>query len=323
MGLGELRGRDEGHRLVVVEEACPDGFHLAPTGGTADGMEEIGTDSIADKVEEFLNSLHVSLFTAAEWAQIGRLPEPEKVLHDLAASRQEGWFALQYLPDLREEPRIAHGAAADHEPGQRGIREDAGSRLGAGDIAVADHGAVQEPGGLLDGFPVALAAVALPDGSAMNGDPVEPILIEEGQKVLERGGIGIAQAALDAEGQGDERTQRFQDILYPGKVFEESASDVFAADHPCGAAEIEIDPGDGQALQILRNPGKTGDILPGDLGHQRPAGIVFANLPLNLRADSGTGIDPDIFGHVAIGPAIGLQQPPECKIGHVLHGRQE
>ncbi len=157
----------------------------------------------------------------------------------------------------------------------------------------------------------------------MNGDPVEPILIEELQKMLERGGIGIAQTALDAERYLDGWTQRAEYLLHFGRVFEESASDVFAADHLGGAAEIEIDPGDGEPLQLLRDFYQTGDILPGDLGHQRPAGIVLQDLPLDMRVDARVGIDPNILGEVAIGPGPALQEPPECQVGDILHRRQE
>lgn len=320
---GWLRGRDERHRLVVVQEAGPDGFHFAPSGGAAYRIEEIGSDSFANKIQEFLNSLHVRAFTAAERAQIGRLPETEKVLHDLTSAWQLRRVALQCLADLGENPGIAYGTAADHEAGQRGLLQNPGSGQRGGDIPVADDGAGQNPGGFLDGIPVASAAVALPDGSSVDAHPIGAILVKEVQKVLERGGIGITQAALDTEGQGDQRPQRLQNLLDPCKVFQESASDIFAADYLCGAAQVEVDAGDGQALQRLRDSGKAGDIFPGNLRHQRPAGIVGENLPLNLRVDSGIGIDPDILGHVAISAAIGLQETPECKIGHVLHGRQD
>ena len=86
------------------------------------------------KFYEFLHALDLREFGSLR-SNLG-FPEFAHVGQDFAARRQGGRFPSGALADLPEEPRIANGAAADHQTSRSGLGQDFKSLIRSVDVSV-------------------------------------------------------------------------------------------------------------------------------------------------------------------------------------------
>jgi len=105
-------------------------------------------------------------------------------------------------------------------------------------------------------------------------------------------------------------------------IAEETATGAFAVHDRDGAAEVEIDGGDGMLLQFARSANERGDVVADHLRDYRPAGRVLRDGAENVRIEPRIGQDPEVFGEVKIGVAVTGDQPHEAQVGNVLHRRE-
>ncbi len=157
--------------------------------------------------------------------------------------------------DLGEDPGIADGAAADHEAVGAGGGDECAGGGEIADVAVGEDGAGHEAGGAGDGVVVQERLVHLAHGASVDGEGVDGVAAEEVEQRGELVGGVEADAGLDGEAEVHGVADVAQDDVDFLGVAEQAAAGVLAADDGRGAAEVEVDAGDGALLQIAGGAG--------------------------------------------------------------------
>ena len=116
--------RFEGHRMPVIQELAAEPEEILPCGDTPDLVEEvrIGAHPQAHVVKVFLDALDVALL--GEFGRSHGVKERVDVAQHIAPDRHLHCLTALELPDLREDPRVADGTAANHQTARSRLSED-------------------------------------------------------------------------------------------------------------------------------------------------------------------------------------------------------
>lgn len=144
-----------------------------------------------------------------------------------------------------------------------------------GDIAVGEDGA----GHVLDGHAnevmADLGAVHVGDGAAMDGEEVDGVAGEEGEEAFPSGGVGEPDTSLDGEGdEVDGIAEGAEDGVDACGFAEESAAGALAVHDGRGAAEVEVDGGDRELLELAGGGGECDGVVADELSDGGSAGGV-------------------------------------------------
>lgn len=321
-GEGEVE-RFEWHGVGVVEVVVADveEFRFIPC--AADFVEEgaCGFDADAEEVHMFFGA-----GDEAGGARVVGAEDVEELLdiaEDVVSGGELDGEVLEVLADLGEQPGVTDGAAADHEAEGAGGLEDGVGFGGGADVAIGEDGAGEGLGGLADEFVAHWGAVHFVDGAAVDREEVEVMFSEDGDELVEDLGGVEPDAGFDGEsGCGDGIAQGAEDGVDLLGVAEEAATGAFAVDHGCGAAEVEVDGGDGVILEFAGGADEFGDVVTDELGDGWALGWVMGNGAEDAFIEVGVGIDAEVFSEVEVGATVGVDEFPEFPVGDVLHGGQ-
>lgn len=186
----------------MVEEIVADLEEFAGCLGAADLVFEGFGVSLGDVNEVFFHLLDVFFFDKS-WDVLGGLVvEFCDVIEDHTTGDDERGELFEVVGNLGKDPRIADGAAPDHETGGVGLGVEGEGGLEVDDVAVGDDGVGEGLDGLLDSVGVDGGLVSFVDGAGVDGEEVEGELgknVEEGVEFV----VGLeADAGFDGEGEG-------------------------------------------------------------------------------------------------------------------------
>ena len=172
------------------------------------------------------------------------------------------------------------------------------------DIAVGEDGTGDGGDGAGDVIVMDFGAVHFLDGAAVDGEEVEGMFREDGQEFVEDLRGIEAEAGFDGELDGDGVAQRAEDGVHARGFAEQAAAGAFAIDDGRGAAEIEVNGGDGVLLQFLRGADERGDVVADHLRDDGPAGGILGDGIEDPFFQVRGGVDAEIFGVINIRAAV-------------------
>ena len=201
--------------------------------------------------------------------------------HPFADPERGKFFAgVEEMPDFPEDPGMAEGGAADHDPVHPVALESLAGPGGRVDVAVADDGDVHPGIGLdrPDEGPVRLALVHLAAGPAVDGEGGDAGVLQAlGQLDDDLGTLVPAETGLD----GHRLPDGFDDGPGDGDhlvgILHHAAAGAPAGDFRDRAAEVDVDEVGAVATRDFR----------GTVGH--PGGIDhrLGDAAVDLDADGG------------------------------------
>jgi len=166
--------------------------------------------------------------------------------------------------------------------------------------------------------------VTLFDGASVNGEEIDGVLFENRKEAVEF--IGSMKADPGFHGEGKiaagvaKNSEEVIDVVW---VTEESAAGCLAVNDGSGAAQIEIDPGDGVAFEIVNGADEFVGILADHLGDEGASGGIPGDGAEDVGIEDGVNVNAEVFGDVNVGPAEGGDDPKKGEIRHVLHRREK
>src|SRR5882724_9774778 len=323
VGFLEVEGEGfERHGEIVAEVGFAKAEEFRLGGDAADVVEELagGFDAEADVVQIFFHFLNVRGFLYLRRAH--GFIEGADVVEDIETGGDEEGFAALMLADLVEEPGIADDAAPDHEAPRAGELEDFAGLARGIDVAVGEDGTGNGPDGAGDVIVMDFAAIHFADGAAVDGEKVERMAREDGEEFVEDGGRIEAEAGLDGELDGDGVAESAEDGVHAAGFAEQAAAGAFAIDDGRGAAEVQVNGGDGILLQLGGGADEGGDVVADHLRDDGSAGGVFGDGFENPLFEMRHGVDAEIFGVIDVRAAVGRHEFPEREVGNILHWRE-
>ena len=192
----------------MIHEGFADTEEIALRRDSADIVQEFafGIDADADEVGVFLHLLHLGGFAEVlRWFR--GFEKVTQVIENVAAARDEGWFAAEVVANLSEEPGIANRATADHQTARSGNLQHFLGFRGAVDVPVGEDRAMNCLNGAGDEIVMDFAAIHLGDSAGVDGEEIDLMLRENGEEFVEDGWIIESYASLDRKRNGDGFTE--------------------------------------------------------------------------------------------------------------------
>jgi len=133
---------------------------------------------------------------------------------------------------------------------------------------------------------------------------------------------GVVEAEPGFDGEWDfngvaEGAENGVDLL---RLAKESAAGALSIDDGSGAAEVQIDAGDGMLLEFARGADEVGDAIADHLRDDGAAGGIASDGREDVGFEMRIGADAEILGPVDVGAAVGRHELPEGEVRDVLHG---
>ena len=156
----------------------------------------------------------------------------------------------------------------------------------------------------------------------MNDEQVNPMARDRGEDGLEVTRILKADAHLYGEKPGAGRAHGLDDGVHVRGIAEQAAADIFLVNLGRGAAEIQVNTGDGMKQQLGDRAGDVGNLLADELREDGPAGAVLGNGADDVFFRAGLGVDAEKFGDEVVWRAMPCAEGHEREIGDILHRRK-
>ena len=233
-----------------------------------------GPDAFAEVVHEFLHPFHLNLFRRDE-ACLGFVKQRDVVEH-VAAGWVSDRLATQPLANLVEEPGAANHATANHQAPRLSLRQDFQRLSGGIDVPIRDHRARQGFSRAANQIVVNRQTIHLRHGARVNREQINRVLREDRQQRVKLVRRSEAHARFHRELDAHRIAQRAENGVNALRFAEQSAAGAFLVNDRRGAAEIQVNRHDREALQFFRGAHERGNVVADHLRDDRLArGVLF------------------------------------------------
>jgi uncharacterized protein YciU (UPF0263 family) len=280
--------------------------------------------SLHDIDEVFLHLLNVFAFDEARCFAGGFVVEERNVFEQHPAAHCRDGLSFQRSPKLGKDPGLPNGTASDHETGGIGFTKVGKTGGDVDDISVRNDGAGELLDGVADHLWVDRALVTFFDSASVNGEEVDGVLFKNTEESVEFIGSMKTNPSFYGEGKiAAGLAQNAEEVVDVVGIPEESATGVLAVNDGSGAAEIEIDPGDGVFFELVHGADEFVGVLANHLRDEGATGGVLGDGAEDVGIEMGVDVDAEVLGDVNIGSSKGCDDPEKGEVRHVLHGREK
>ncbi len=156
----------------------------------------------------------------------------------------------------------------------------------------------------------------------VDGEQINRMLYEQRQQRVELGGRIKTDARFHSERNRYRVAQCAENGVNYFRRAQQPAAGAFAINDGRGAAEIQVNRGDGIFLQQFRRADERGNVVADELGDDGFAGRILGDGIENPFFRPRIAVDAEVFCPINIRPAVARNDAHELQRRHVLHRRE-